>query len=166
MLRDNMQPLMLFFLVGHHQSIVYKRREFMGRGSLSVCTIAPSRATYEFPSTYRLNMFFCNAQYDLVPFFAPCAYVLSVADPAGINLRETPGWTVMLSPCRSAGGHTGERGESEQERHDTFPIYKSALIGGVCHVGKKDRAWCIYVAPSSTQPGPISKQSTPRQGES
>ena len=50
-----------------------------------------------------------------------------------------------FAPCRGAGGHTGERGESEQERHDTFPIYKPALIGGVCHVGKKDRAWCIYV---------------------
>ena len=63
-----------------------------------------------------------------------------------------------FAACCGAGGHTGKGGESEQERRDTFPIYKPALIGGVCHVGrKKDRAWFIYTVPSSTHPGPILK---------
>ena len=53
---------------------------------------------------------------------------------------------------------TGKRGESEQEIRDTFPIYKPASIGGVCHVGKKKaRAWCIYAVPPSTHPGRILK---------
>ena len=81
--------------------------------------------------------------------------------------RHQDGWAVMLLPLAAAleATQTGKRGESEQERRDAFfPIYKPALIGGMCHVGKKKHiiysAWCMYVVPSSIHPGPILKQST------